>query len=363
MKYKLDNFSRSKSMNDIHSRFNAEAEELEVVETIPIEVEQPVNTGPCILISVSYDGSKRKALCKLYDPEKNKVYFWYDNIGHKPYCLSDLSPDKLKRHPVVTHPGFSRIEVVEKYDPLSDRVVRMSKIIAEDPLSIGGKRRSIRELLPKAWEARIRYHNCYIYDRQLVPGLFYRIRDGDLELVPYNVPEDVKKGILKFFRDEPDEVIRLLDEWHPLFLCPAPSIPRLAVDIEVFSPEPDRIPEPSEAAYPVICIAFASSDGLRKVFLLRREGFEFGDKPESLPDDVELVFFDSEKEMFIETFKLLQTYPVILTFNGDKFDLRYLKQRALNIGIPSRDIPILLGRQSTHVLKGVHIDLYRFFAN
>lgn len=361
MKYKSSN--SSKLRNKDRNRSMVEAEEVEIVETVPIEVEQPMNTGPCILLSVSYDGSKKKALCKLYDPENRKVYFWYDNTGHKPYCLSDLGPDKIKKLPVVTHPGYSGVEVVEKYDPLSGKIVKMSKILAEDPLSIGGRRKSIRELLPKAWEAKIRYHNCYIYDMQLVPGLFYRVRDGSLEYVPYSVPEDVKKNILSFFKDEPDEVVKILNEWLPLFLCPAPNIPRLAVDIEVFSPEPDKIPEPSEAAFPVICIAFASSDGLKKVFLLRREGFELGVKPSSLPDDVELIFFDDEKELLAETFKLLQAYPVILTFNGDKFDLRYLKQRALNIGIPSKEIPILLGRQSTHILNGIHIDLYRFFAN
>ncbi len=337
--------------------------ELEVVEAIPFEVEQPTKTGPCILLSVLFDGSKGKALCKLYDPENNKIYFWYDNTGHKPYCLSDLPPEKVKRLPVVTHPGFRRVEVVEKYDPLSGRIVKMSKIIAEDPLSIGGGHKSIRDLLPKAWEARIRYHNCYIYDRQLIPGLFYRIDDGSLKLVHYDVPEEVKREVLKHFEGEPDEVIEMLNEWLPLFLCPAPDIPRLAIDIEVYTPEPDKIPEPSEAEYPVICIAFASSTGLKKVFLLRRSDLEFGGKPSSLPSDVELVFFDDEKSLLLESFRLMAFYPIILTFNGDKFDLRYLKRRASKLGIPSREVPIVLSRQSSHVVTGVHVDLYRFFAN
>ncbi|RLE50553.1 MAG: DNA-directed DNA polymerase I [Candidatus Methanomethylicota archaeon] len=339
-----------------------EVEEVEVIEAIPFEVEQPINTGPCILLSVSYDGSKGKALCKLYDPENNKVYFWYDNTGHKPYCLSDLPPDRIKRLPVVTHPGYRHVEVIEKYDPLSDRVVRMSKIIAEDPLSIGGGPKSIRDLLPKAWEARIRYHNCYIYDRQLIPGLFYKIENGDLKFIPYEVPSEIKNEILKHFKDEPKEVKDILEEWLPLFLCPAPNIPRLAIDIEVYTPQPDRIPEPSEANYPVICVAFASSDGLKKVFLLKRSGLEFGSKS-ALPSDVELVFFDNERQLIIETFKLMTSYPIVLTFNGDKFDLRYLRYRASKLGIPRREIPIILGRQSSHIVTGVHIDLYRLFAN
>ena len=58
-------------------------------------------------------------------------------------------------------------------------------------------------------------------------------------------------------------------------------------------------------------------------------------------------------------------YPFLITFNGDDFDLRYLKHRAMRkeIGIKEEEIPIALQRQEASLKHGVHIDLYRFFNN
>ena len=46
---------------------------------------------------------------------------------------------------------------------------------------------------------------------------------------------------------------------------------------------------------------------------------------------IELKFFDSEKELIEETFDLVEEYPVLLTYNGDGFDLPYLYNRACKI--------------------------------
>ncbi|MEM0084537.1 MAG: DNA-directed DNA polymerase I [Candidatus Methanomethylicia archaeon] len=340
-------------------RESFEEEELEVV---PISVEEPDNTGPCILLAVVYDGSAGKALCKLYDPNSKKIYYWHDKSGHMPYCLTDLTPNQVKMHSVVTHKGYRGVVEVEKYDPIRDSIVKLSKIIASDPLAIGGRRKSIREILPKAWEDRIPYNNCYIYDTGLIPGLYYRIVNGYLQPVPLDIPTDVSKQIIKIFEDEPTEVLDCVKEWLPLFLVPVPDIPRLAVDIEVLSTA-DRIPEPSKAEDPVICISCASSDGLKKVFMLKREGIDSGIRPVNLPEDVELEFYDDEAEMLLNVFKLITSYPIILTFNGDDFDLNYLRHRASNIGIKRENIPLAMGRNYVDVVPGVHIDLYKFFSN
>jgi len=130
-----------------------EEEEEESVEFV-LQAETPSNTPPCIVLTVTYDGKAGKALVKLYDPVNDKVYFWYDNTGHRPYLLTDIDPkDIVTKFPrVIQHRGFSHIELVRKYDALNDRWVTMTKICAKDPLSIGGGRESIRDLLPKTWE-------------------------------------------------------------------------------------------------------------------------------------------------------------------------------------------------------------------
>src|SRR5665647_755850 len=52
----------------------------------------PENLPSSFFVSASYDGRQKKAVIKLYEPESGQIYFWYDNTGHKPYCLTNLKP-------------------------------------------------------------------------------------------------------------------------------------------------------------------------------------------------------------------------------------------------------------------------------
>ncbi|MCG2880790.1 MAG: ribonuclease H-like domain-containing protein, partial [Vulcanisaeta sp.] len=359
---------RTKNIEEEEEEVEEEEEfeetEEEEEEEISIKAETPQNTPPSIVLTVTYDGKVGKALVKLYDPVNDRVYFWYDNTGHRPYLLTNVKPEELvtKFAKVILHPGFSHLEVVEKYDPLNDTKVVLTKVVAKDPLSIGGRADSIRELLPKTWESRIRYHLCYIYDNEIVPGMFYKIEDGRLVPVPIEIPSEVEDFVKKLYSNDPD----FLEEsrrWIPLFQAPVPNIKRLAVDIEVFTPQENRIPNPREANYEIISIGLAGSDGLRKVLVLRRPGMEL--KPEDLDDlmydDVEVEFFDSEYEMLREFFTILLQYPILITFNGDNFDLPYIYHRALKLGFRKEEIPIIIRKNEASIPLGIHIDLYKFF--
>ncbi|MFX1485806.1 MAG: DNA-directed DNA polymerase I [Promethearchaeota archaeon] len=328
----------------------------------------PMNTDPCLLLSVSYDGKKERAFARLYDLESRNLYFWYDNTNHKPYCISDLGEEELRNMPkIVNHRGFSGFETVEKSDLLHDRDIKVTKIIANDPLSIGGSSGSIRDILTgeklKVWEAYIRYHHSYIMDRGLVPGLLYQIRQGKLVQSDVKLPENAQKEILSIFSDEQEEFKKLALEYSPIFLQPAPDIRRVAIDIEVYTPVADRIPNPAEAEYPVLATSIVSDGGIRKVLVLESQDMEKGDPPEDLPKDVTVEFFDDERKLISEVFRVLGEYPLVLTFNGDNFDFNYLWHRAHRLGFSREDIPIILGRDSASLRYGVHVDLYRFFHN
>ncbi len=340
-----------------------EEEEEESVEFV-LRAETPSNTPPCIVLTVTYDGKAGKALVKLYDPVNDKVYFWYDNTGHRPYLLTDIDPkDLVTKFPrVIQHKGFSHIELVRKYDALNDRWVTMTKICAKDPLSIGGGRESIRDILPKTWESKIKYHLCYIYDRGIIPGMYYRIEDGKLVPVPVEIPENVREFVLKLYGND-EYMLKEVEDWLPLFQAPVPHLKRLAIDIEVFTPKENKIPNPKEANYEIISVALAGSDGLRRVLVLKRPDLEFDEKQlEKLRDDnVEIMFFDSEYELLRELFKTICQYPIIVTFNGDNFDLLYIYNRALKLGFKKEEIPIIAKRDEMTVALGVHIDLYKFF--
>ncbi|MCD6164467.1 MAG: DNA-directed DNA polymerase I [Candidatus Odinarchaeota archaeon] len=341
----------------------------EVEASFTNDNEKEIASG--ILLSVGYDGTKGCAYAKLYNPENRKLFIWYDEEKtHRPYLLTDLSREELEKIPdVINHKGLIGFGEVEKYDPLRDQWVKMTKVIADDPLSIGGKPNSLRELLPsdqwgkRAWEAKIRYHHCFTYDNNLIPGMPYIEKNKRLQLIEVKIPENVKENLFNLLKSEDIEYGDILDRYLPVFLYPVPHIDRVAIDIEVFTPELDRIPDSKEAEYNIISAAFASTDGLNKVFVLRRANLENSKKVEDLPSNVEIIYFVVKKKMIKKFLNIINRYPIVITFNGDNFDLRYLYHRAIRLGFKKEEIPIELTKDEAHVKYGVHIDLYKFFYN
>jgi DNA polymerase I len=339
----------------------------------------PENLPPSYFVSATYDGKTRKALIKLYEPDSGKIYFWYDNTGHKPYCLTNLSQYELEKiSQLMQHPGFDKFEIVDRFDSLLDRDVKVTKIIAKDPLAIGGRPTGcIRDIIPedfpmvaetpvslgqvKVWESTIKYYQSYIYDRNLLPGMIYEVKND--ELIPKNMEEAEKmvRHIQETFKDATEEELRFIEQWARLLEYPAPKFRSVAIDIEVYTPIPTRMPDPREAAYQVVCVSLYGSDGQKKVLLLKREGVREGN--EHMPAEVILEKFDSEEKLIKAVFDALWDYPFVITFNGDDFDLSYLTHRAMNLGFRRDEIPIEVGRRVSLLKYGVHIDLYKFFFN
>lgn len=339
----------------------------------------PENLPPSYFVSASYDGRQKKAIIKLYEPQSGNIYFWYDNTGHKPYCLTNLKPYELNKIDRLTHhEGFDSLEVTERYDPLQNQNVKVTKIIAKDPLAIGGRPQgTIRDIVPedyprvcethiepqeiKIWESKIKYYQSYIYDRQLLPGMIYEVKDGNLvPKVLEEATENLNK-IKEMFKECTEEEREYVEMWAKLLEYPAPKFRRAAIDIEVYSPLSTRVPDSREGACPVIACSVYSSDGEKRVLVLKREGMREGN--EHLAADIEVEYCETEEELLRKVFDVLCDYPFILTFNGDDFDLRYLAHRAANLGFSKRDVPIEIGKRTCLLRYGIHIDLYKFFFN
>ena len=339
----------------------------------------PENLPPSYFVSAFYDGRQKKAVIKLYEPESGQIYFWYDNTGHKPYCLTNLSPYELEKiDRLVKHEGFNHIETCKKTDPFQDIEIEVSKIVADDPLAIGGKPYgTIRDIIPqdfpkvsdmpvakediKVWESSIKYYQSYIYDRQLLPGMIYEVKDGTLvEKVMEETAQNLSL-IRHLFSDCSREEQSYAEMWAKLLEYPAPKFRRAAIDIEVLSSIVTRMPNPDEAEGKIIAVSVYSSDGEKRVLVLKREDVVEGIR--RLKEDVKLDYCQTEEELLKKTFEVLWDYPFILTFNGDDFDLRYLSNRALKLGIKSSEIPIQVLDRVCLLKYGVHIDLYKFFFN
>ena len=367
-----------------------EKRELKRPEKKPLEEKNPQGfnrvpqkLSPSYFVSATYNGKKGSARIKLYEPKSEKIHFWYDNTGHKPYCLTNLSPIELEKiDRLKSHRGFDHFELVQKYDPLLDRQVTLTKVVAKDPLAIGGRPVGcIRDIIPeeypkvigieqpvKVWEAAIKYYQCYIYDRDLAPGMIYKIDDGKLVRVQHESSEKTVKRTLELFEDEPKEFLQYVEMWARLLEYPAPKFRRVALDIEVLPPvieregvKTARVPDPREAEHPVTCASLYGSDGKKRILLLKRENVREGTV--KIPSDVSVEYYSSEEKMILKIFEALSDYPFVVTFNGDDFDFRYLFHRAQKFGLKRSQIPIELGRRVCLLTNNVHIDLYKFFFN
>jgi DNA polymerase, archaea type len=337
----------------------------------------PANLPASFFVSAFYDGRKKKAVIKLYEPVSEQIYFWYDNTDHKPYCLTNMTETQLRKvDRLMNHEGFDHFETLQKMDPLENKMVSVTKIVTGDPLAIGGRPSgTIRDIIPEdcpkcnnipseqiqVWESKIKYYQSYIYDCNIVPGMIYEVKEGSLVPVVLESANETLNKIKCLFNDSTEEEQEYAADWAKLLEYPAPKFRRAAVDIEVYSPLSTRMPDPREASCPVIAISVYGSDNQKRVLILKREGMREGN--EHLPADVKLEYYECEEDLLRAFFEVLLDYPFILTFNGDDFDLRYLTHRALNLGIPRYQIPIDVGRRVCLLKYGVHIDLYKFFFN
>jgi DNA polymerase I len=334
----------------------------------------PENLPPSFLLSIDYSGPHNKAMARLYRPDDKKVYFWFDNTGHKPYCYTDWPPQAVEST-ARKNPGFIRAEAVELHDLLKDESVTMTKVIGDNPLAIGGTQTSIRNSLvdnnnvSHAWEAAIRYQLCYTYDSKLVPGLMYKIENGDLVPCPPDVDAKTLDTFKKTIQDE-EGLESIIAEYSPMFFTEVPDIKRLAVDIEVYSPVVNRVPDTRTAEYQVTAIGFSDNEGYNKCLVLEREGHPKGKKSKNFPSELEIDYFKDEAEMLVEAFSIIDQYPIVLTFVGDTFDLKYLHNRAKRLKIDMvKYCPIKLRgnqdprRERANLNRGVHVDMYKFFTN
>ena len=323
-----------------------------------------------LLISATYNSQKNAAILKFYEPVSQRIFLWADKSGHKPYCYSKLSPDEIPTE-ISERDDVIEIKQVKLLDILHDKPIDVSKILVKDPLAIGGTQtsKSIRNLID-TWESDIKYYESYLYDSSLIVGKYYKIEND--AVVPYDleISDETKLSLKSMLLDkqsdtnlpDPKQFDEHVSQWANLLNQPIPKIKRISLDIEVES-EIGRIPDPKIAEKRITAVGFEGSDGLKQVFVLRKSGIEEGVN-ELLPG-VKIVFYEEtkEKEMILDTFELMKKYPLLITYNGDGFDLPYLYNRASRLGIDRQKNPLYMMRDSATLTDGVHLDLYRTMSN
>ena len=335
---------------------------------------------PALLVSAIYSGEEKKPYLKFYDPQQNVIYHWRDRTDHKPYAYSKVENSGLIDQIVAKETKYS-VQRVRKREVILDKEIDVLKISAPDPLSIGGTDSSLRERV-RCWEADIKYHENYLYDNALIVGTYY-VRHGDkIEPHTYKISDKVEGELKNLLWDKikeegeaGKEYRQYVTTWANLLNQPIPELKRVAVDIEVEAEE-GRMPTPRDHDRRVTAVGFAGSDGLRKVLVL---GDNMNDDGTPLIPQAELC--GTERELLEKAFAIINSYPIIVTFNGDDFDLPYLYARSQDPridtkegrAIPKDAVPFVIKKESfikhgaqtepVGIRHGIHLDLYRTFKN
>ncbi len=328
------------------------------------EIDDIVDAVEGYVIDVKYDGSVGKAVVYVLDPSENRIVRWYDKTGHIPYFLVRADPEELgsPKLGITKHESFRGFSTVEKYDALRRSRVRLTRINVSDPLAVRDLRSRLEKQGIRFYEADIKYHQNYIYDNQIIPALPHRLGKS-IERLGAHVDEETIDKVRRAFEGEPKEIIERALHWMPIFEEPPPNVRRVAFDIEVYTPFEGELPDPESAPFPVISIAVADGDGLLKVFLLDRPDFpDTRLRAEELEEKgVEVEIYDSELALILDALKLILSYHIVFSFNGDNFDLPYLYNRLIVLGYPPSLIPFEFRQDTVSFRNNLHVDLYKFF--
>ena len=309
------------------------------------------------VLSTVYDAETNGAGIKLYDVEKKKVIYITDTYGHEPYCYSR---EPIQNIQAIKFPTgiVKRIDTVTKKDLLNGIDDDLTRIVTLTPSEVP----KVRDIVGETWESRIKYHQNWIYDVQIVPGRRYWWSPTEKRFI--------QSQSMSFGLEIPENVIRKLDQYEGLtevfrddFVQEIPDMPIVACDIETEYAK-GQIPQASDPKFRVICICFSDNQNKETALVLEREGRIKGTKPDELSPFVQVQRFTDEESLLKQAFKILKEYSIVVTFNGDNFDFPYLHERAkrLKVGVYS---PIKWNRRdrSCNFKHGLHLDLYRFYHN
>ena len=343
--------------------------------------------GVGLLLTSVYVGDEQTVFLLFYDIERNSLVAWRDRTNHKPYCYTKMEY-KDRAEAICNEDKKLSLHLTNKRDLINDQEIEVLKIVAPDPLSIGGTDNSVRERV-RSWEADIKYHENYLYDSGLIPGSYYRRKGDSIVNEDYGISATVKDALQRLVlnNDEGnnkngyehfpnDDYTNHVTSWANLLNQPVPELKRVALDIEVESEE-GQMPTPREHERRIIAVGLVGTDGFKKILVL---GGRSSDKVEKLnTHEIELCM--TEKELIEKTFEVINSYPIVITYNGDDFDLPYLYSRsqdsridpASHSAIPKEQVPILVKRESfvkrgtlaepVRLKNAIHIDLFRTFQN
>lgn len=267
-----------------------------------------------------------------------------------------------------------KIKPVTKYDCIKNEHVKLKEIHFTRPQGVSAYRNCV-----PSWEDNIQFVTRHGIDNGMPMGMLW----DDLtkgEFTPPTHYDDPKIHDYLISRGFNESVI---EHFIPLMITPIPHIERVAIDIETRY-DATLKPNAEHAAFPIISIVIKSNKEFDPitVFALKEDRRKRGEPNEELKGQIkrgEVIIreFETERKLLQTFFIFMRTQPqILLTYNGDDFDLPYLKNRALRLGIDLKQIPIHVAtkKKKEGTTKGftdgiarwrgkIHVDIYKTFSN
>jgi len=306
---------------------------------------QPVDTiNRGLLLDGYWEKSGIGFYLIIYDLSSNKLVKYLDSTV-KPHVKTESSTGQ--NHVIM-------------YDALPEKEVQVSKILNTGDNIYFNSKIERKDQLNQASN----FDLMYFHEKQLTPGSLISIEHNSIQPLTSESTIDIRSKLM----GESEELIELAEINMPIFEMPLPDVERISFDIEVASPR-GIFPVPEEARFRVNAIATYDSTDHASVWIL---GFsptttELKEIENNLGYLPEVRHFLDERRLLKDFFNEIINHQIILSYNGDNFDLPYLLNRGRKLGL---DVPIYEGfkhgfyhKKQYHFVGTIHLDLFRFFAN
>ena len=307
-----------------------------------------------MLLSCRYDSNKNSMVHMYYDTTSHRTRLLYSE--YQPYIYAKR---KASDFHMLAGTSLSGITTETIMDPLVDSDIQITKIRSPNMFALRDIHDQVVRKYPESpREADIKGEVSFLYDTRRHVGTYYT-DSGDL--VPTLVSGEAGATMKRLLFDKSDTAMpdpkgyaEHLRMTAGLLGLPIPEFRRLAVDIEIDTD--GTLPDINVAERAITAIGF--DDGsMRKVFVLAPDGGDIGQVP-----GIEIVPYANERGMIEAALRIIDSYPFVLTYNGDNFDMPYIYNRARSFDIGVDKIMRRIGDSIT-TMNGVHIDLYRVFSN
>lgn len=295
-----------------------------------------------VLLDIDYVTEKDKPVIRLFGKEKGS-----DAINHiialdrtfEPYIYvipQDMGGAMEQLHEM----GLKNTQKVLKKDLAKE--MEFIKVTLKHPQEVPKLRDKISGL---SMVKDIREHDIPFYRRYLIDkGLFPM---SEIEITG----EAVKESNCVSSKAKNVNIINLKESPIPEE-SEFPELKILSFDIEVRNP--DGMPNSDKDE--IIMIGLAGNFGVEKVISTKGEHLDYVEKVET---EAEII------QRFVETVKTHQP-DVIVGYNSDNFDFKYIRERAkllgvrMNMGIDESELKFIRrGYTNAATIKGIiHVDLY-----